>query len=100
MKFVDHILSFTEGRTTRGVIVSGSWLPQLAVTAGSVLPENTERSGSFTRGRTDFVGLLDKADIIRRKNDGYNIFYIKGQEVENKEVCGVDLRSFGALEIQ
>ena len=100
MKFVDHILSFTEGRTTRGVIVSGSWLPQLAVTAGSTLPENTERNASFAHGQTDFVGLLDKADLMRRKNDGYNIFYIKGQEVENKEVCGVDLRSFGALEIQ
>jgi hypothetical protein len=72
----------------------------LAVTAGSTLPENTERNASFAHGQTDFVGLLDKADIMRRKNDGYNIFYIKGQEVENKEVYGVDLRNFGAQEIQ
>ena len=100
MKFADHILSFAERRTTRGVIVSGSWLPQLAVTAGSVLPENTERNASFTHGQTAFVGLLDKAYIMRCQNDGYDIFYIKGQEVENKELYGIDLRNFGAREIQ
>lgn len=100
MKFADHILSFAEKRTTRGVIVSGSWLPQLAVTAGSILPENTERFASFTHRQTDFVGLLDSAYIMRCQNEGRDIFYIKGQEVENKEVYGVDLRSFGAQEIQ
>lgn len=99
MEFVDRVIAFADGQHHESVIVAGAWLPQIVMTLGGRLGENSDASFSYRSGLTTYAGLLNEKTLEDHIRKGRRVFYIPGQEVYNEDALGVKIAQMGAREI-
>lgn len=93
---VIDVLSKTEKKS---VLVSGLWFTQLSVQLREPIKDNIEAFNSFETGNVIVNDVLTAEMAAMYKNSNYSIYYLPGQDKNNENVLGFNLKDLGATEI-
>ena len=85
MEATARVVSLGDAFQNKTVIVSGWWLPKIEGTLFAT-----------SRGLTDYVYLLDAAELRKRLDEGFAVYYLPGIREYNNQALGIDLAKFGA----
>ena len=86
MVFTERVISRGNFLGEKTVIVAGWLYPEIRVAMPSDPSEGVE-----------YVELLNESQLKNYINQDYQVYFLPGQRNHNFNVCGIDLKEFGAL---